>query len=225
MSGRRIAIGDVHGQRVALEALIAWIDPAPGDLLVCLGDYVSGGPETAGVLDAIGALAERPRTVLLRGNHDELMRRALSDPQARAAWMAMGGETVLGSYPHGTGPAAIEAVRARHGPLLDRLAWWHETEHFIFVHGSVDPALAMDQQDPEVLIWQKIGPGTKPHASGKPVICGHTQQSSGLPLDLGHHLCLDTGAKSGRWLTGVDLGARWCWQVDMQGRRRGFELG
>ena len=42
--------------------------------------------------------------------------------------------------------------------------------------------------------------------SGKVVICGHTRQLSGWPLDLGCAVCIDTGAYAGGgWLTCLEV--------------------
>lgn len=41
MTGRTIAIGDIHGCSAALAAIINAIDPQPNDTIVTLGDYVA----------------------------------------------------------------------------------------------------------------------------------------------------------------------------------------
>ncbi|MEP3928754.1 metallophosphoesterase, partial [Rhodopirellula bahusiensis] len=43
-TGRLIAIGDIHGCNVALQAILAAIDPQPSDIVVTLGDVVDRGP-------------------------------------------------------------------------------------------------------------------------------------------------------------------------------------
>ena len=53
MSGRIIAIGDIHGHAVALAALIRLVELQPADTLVTLGDYVDRGPDSKGVLDQL----------------------------------------------------------------------------------------------------------------------------------------------------------------------------
>jgi serine/threonine protein phosphatase 1 len=46
MPGRTIAIGDVQGCSVALDALIEGIRPRPEDVIVTLGDCINRGPGT-----------------------------------------------------------------------------------------------------------------------------------------------------------------------------------
>ena len=53
MSGRIIAIGDIHGHAKALAALIELVRPNHNDVLVPLGDYVDRGPDAKGVLNQL----------------------------------------------------------------------------------------------------------------------------------------------------------------------------
>ena len=69
MSGRIIAIGDIHGCSKALAALVEAIGPGPDDTLVPLGDYIDRGPDSRGVLDQLISLGERCLVVPLMGNH------------------------------------------------------------------------------------------------------------------------------------------------------------
>jgi serine/threonine protein phosphatase 1 len=43
------------------------------------------------------------------------------------------------------------------------------------------------------------------HCSGKIVVCGHSPQTSGEPLDLGFLKVIDTDCSRGGWLTAIDL--------------------
>lgn len=80
MSGRTIAIGDIHGCLAALDALISVIQPGPEDTLITLGDYIDRGPQSRGVLDRLIGLARCCRLVPLVGNHEEALIDALRDP-------------------------------------------------------------------------------------------------------------------------------------------------
>ena len=54
----RIAlISDIHGNNVALDAVLANLQPEPLDLLVCLGDVAATGPQPRAVLEQLRALA------------------------------------------------------------------------------------------------------------------------------------------------------------------------
>ena len=45
MSGRTIAIGDIHGCSEALRAIVEAIQPQHHDTIVTLGDYIDRGPD------------------------------------------------------------------------------------------------------------------------------------------------------------------------------------
>jgi predicted phosphodiesterase len=63
---RLAVISDVHGNRLALEAVLADIALQGVDATVCLGDHVSGPLDPAGAADLVMAL-DGP---VIRGNHD-----------------------------------------------------------------------------------------------------------------------------------------------------------
>lgn len=73
-------IGDLHGETQSLEVIMAKIievaHPVPQNRInfIFLGDYVDRGPDSLGVLERVISFAlENPeRTVLLRGNHEDL---------------------------------------------------------------------------------------------------------------------------------------------------------
>lgn len=90
---RAVVVGDIHGERALLERLLTRADD--DRQLVVVGDLCDRGPDTRGVLD----LLIGRRAVGVRGNHDEVMLRALEghlDP----TWLHphMGGRETLASY-------------------------------------------------------------------------------------------------------------------------------
>ena len=58
------------------------------------------------------------------------------------------------------------------------------------------------------------------HESGKTLICGHTSQDSGLPVNLGHSICIDTAAYKDGWLTCLEVDSGHYWQTNQEGERR-----
>jgi serine/threonine protein phosphatase 1 len=227
---RLLAIGDIHGCLRAFDTLLDAVSPQPEDHLITLGDYVDRGPDSCGVLDRLIALYAGGRLVPLRGNHDVMMLEARehTDP----VWLACGGVTTLRSY--GATDQQIEDLvegRLSFGELLARVParhWqfleedclrWYETEQHFFVHACADPDLPLDQQTEDMLYWQKlIDPCV--HASGKIMICGHTRQKNGLPLDLERTVCIDTNVYEGGWLTCLDVRSGRVWQANEQGQVR-----
>ena len=107
---RTLAIGDVHGSALALDALLAVVAPTAADRLVFLGDYVDRGPDTRGVLDRLIRIRrEFPHAVFLRGNHELMMTRARGDWSECRMWLSVGGERALMSYAK---PGAIASSSA-----------------------------------------------------------------------------------------------------------------
>jgi predicted phosphodiesterase len=65
---RRVAlISDIHGNAVALEAVLADIARRRVDEIVCLGDVAAGGPQPREALERLRTLG----CAVVRGNADE----------------------------------------------------------------------------------------------------------------------------------------------------------
>ncbi len=221
---RTLAIGDLHGCSRALDALLELVDPTRDDELVLLGDYVDRGPDSRGVLDRVIALQQTHRVVALLGNHDQMMLDARGDPGSD--WPTGYGLNTLQSYACSSAPAALEQVPAAHWRLLESCAELHETAAHIFVHANLYPDVDLAEQPTFMTRWEQLDPdASRPHCSGKTMICGHTSQKSGLPLDLGHAVCIDTYAHGGGWLTCLEPATGKVWQARQDGRVRAGWLG
>jgi serine/threonine protein phosphatase 1 len=195
--GRVLAIGDIHGCSAALDALLAVARPTRDDLVVTVGDYVHRGPDSAGVLDRLIALHQTHQVVSLCGNHEELFLEAHANRRAD--------------------------VPPAHLHFIEHVCRdWYETETHLFVHANADPELPLAEQPTHVLRWEKLyGPlGARPHRSGKILVCGHSSQKSGEPLNLGFAVCIDTYCYGGGWLTCLEVGSGHVWQADQRGRVR-----
>ena len=70
------------------------------------------------------------------------------------------------------------------------------------------------------LCWQKLLRSRPPHISGKTVVCGHTAQPEGVPLNLGHLVCIDTWVYGAGWLTCLEAETGHYWQANQQGQTR-----
>src|SRR3954467_12922978 len=142
MPGRTIAIGDIHGCSLALDALLDAINPRPEDTIVTLGDYINRGPATRGVIERLIDLGRRCRLVPLLGNHDQKLLEARSGLHP-TTWIGMGGLATLDSY----GPGRdLSLIPDEHFEFLGRYPSYHETDTRIFVHANYDPDLPMDEQ-------------------------------------------------------------------------------
>jgi serine/threonine protein phosphatase 1 len=219
---RTLAIGDIHGCSQALRALLDAVKPGPDDVIVTLGDYVDRGPDSYGVVDQLLALHQTGRLVALRGNHEEMLLRARESPDLLGSWLDCGGKQALRSYSPLGDDGKIADVPDEHWHFLEHVCIdWHQTRTHIFVHANAYPDLSMDEQPDYMLRWESISRDmSSPHCSGKVLICGHTHQRSGLPLNLGHAVCIDTWAYGKGWLTCLDATTGRIWQANQEGRVR-----
>jgi serine/threonine protein phosphatase 1 len=219
---RTLAIGDIHGCARSLDALLSVVKPGPDDLVVTLGDYVDRGPDSRGVLDRLISLQKTGRVLPLRGNHDLMMLHARQWDEATPIWLACGGQTTLASY----GAPTLRATELRRVPqahwdfLENTCVNWFETATHVFVHASLYPDLPLCDQPEAVLLWEKLAAPVS-HVSGKVLVCGHTLQSGGVPMNWGTTVCIDTGAYViGGWLTCLDVDEGCYWQANENGEVR-----
>lgn len=216
---RILAIGDIHGCYAAFEALLEMIDLQPEDTLVTLGDYVDRGPDSRRVIERLLELRNECHLVPLMGNHEQMMIEAKDSREMRKMWLGFGGAEAVASY-----GGSLDNVPYAHWRFLEkecRLIW--ETETYFFVHAGAYYGKPLDAQTDSYLLWT-VFDGAKPHPSGKTMICGHTSQKNGLPLDKGFGICIDTYAHGGGWLTCLDVENRWVWQANKYGQTRFFHL-
>jgi serine/threonine protein phosphatase 1 len=216
---RTLAIGDVHGHIRALLALAELVPFREDDKLVFLGDYVDRGPDSKGVIQWLIERHKQGNTIALLGNHDQMMLEAPHDSMMLDMWVRCGGDATLRSY-RVDKPITFDDLPDEHFEFLrSTCQLFHETESHIFVHAGVNPDRPLEQQDEDTLLWKKLRVA-RPHMSGKTVVCGHTAQSSGLPLDATHSICIDTWVYGNGWLTCLDVDSREFWQARSTGETR-----
>ena len=197
------AIGDIHGRLDLFERALGAIAARAGEAprtVVCLGDYVDRGPESAGVVARLIEL-EGPDFVCLKGNHEAMMIAAFRPGHdgEMSLWKSNGGRETLDSY------GGRRGVPPEHLAWMNGLAlWWTDNRRY-YVHAGVEPGLPMSQQDERVLLWIRdrflLAPGERCRSH---IVHGHTPRWRGKPNPaecerLAHRTNLDTGA----WLTGV----------------------
>lgn len=194
---RVLAIGDIHGCLHALETLLQAVQPTQNDTVITLGDYVHRGPDTFGVLDRLIALHQTHQTISLLGNHEDIFVNA-----------------------HQVDRSSLSEAHWRF--LEETCRDVYETETHFFVHANAAPDIPIVEQPVFMSRWEKItGPvGVQPHDSGKIMVCGHTAQKSGQPLNLGFAVCIDTYCYGGGWLTCLDVTTGRYWQASQSGQTR-----
>ncbi len=214
------AIGDIHGCAKSLKALVKKIKaharkkhPERDYKIVCLGDYVDRGPDSAKVLDRVIKLEEQGH-IILPGNHDWLMYAALkkrfADKRLIKRWVARGASSALESYglsleESWTYKKIRKAIPGRHRRFLKRLFDGRPIYHvdrddgLFFVHGGVRPGLPLEKQSNNVMLWTRPSDRTAADdpewVEGLRVVHGHSPTSRPVvgPTRVG----LDTAAAYG----------------------------
>ena len=142
---RTIIIGDVHGCRAELEALLDRVAFTSGDRLVFVGDLVARGPDSLGVLD----VARRTGAIVVRGNHEQKL---LDWRHARLAWMR--GEAVAKPPIGRMHRDLARSLRPVDWTLLETSPFFVDLpEHGArIVHAGLVPDVAMEAQSPQTMM-------------------------------------------------------------------------
>lgn len=220
------AVGDIHGHCELLNRLLAMLRDAgmrDDDLLVFVGDYVDRGPDVRGVLERLISLkADRPNTVFLRGNHEQMMLDArkrfnhefdsdnpMQNSDSGMIWFWEGGAETLKSYGPVPNTRWYRVVPEEHWDFIRSTRFEYDHLGYKFVHaGIVPPGRTWKPPDfacdPRLWIRYEFI-GSESDFGGKTVVFGHTPTLSGRPLLMWNKVAIDTGAGKGGPLTAVGL--------------------
>lgn len=213
------AIGDVHGCLDLLEVLVDQIDTvAPDAPLICVGDLVDRGDNSAGVLRFLmDRQARRPAPlVCLAGNHENMLLRFLDAPEDGERWLRHGGLQTLESFGVQLGFGQQEdplttlrdALAEAMGPEMIRWLQSLPTQwvsgNVAVVHAGADPFLPIDAQRTSVLMWGHPAFARQIRPDGIWVVHGHTVVDQPTVGD--GRVGIDTGAYSTGRLTAVRAG-------------------
>jgi len=184
----------------------------PEDTVVILGDYVNRGPNSRGVIERLLGLRQRCQLVPLLGNHDETFLEVLLGRLPTDALLSMNGDATFASYGY---QGSLDVIPHEHVAFLSNCRSIYETERHFFVHANYAPNKPLDQQSRIDMFWRSLRESEPAeHFSRKRAILGHTPQSTGVPLDRGHFICIDTGCVYGGVLTAMDVDQGTLWQAD-----------
>ena len=210
-AGQRIyAVGDVHGRLDLLNELLARIDadlaqrPVDRPIFVFLGDYIDRGRSSRETIDRLIERGGTTECVFLKGNHEQIAIRCLTDANLFQRWMRLGGVETLVSY--GVIPGSlvdakkiIELQAAFHRALpQDHLHFFRSQRlsfasgDFFFVHAGVRPRIELSRQAENDLLWIRDEFLSSKEDFGKTVVHGHTPT---LEIEIrSNRICIDTGA-------------------------------
>lgn len=206
------AIGDLHG-RSDLLARMHGLILADGErrrarrrMVVYLGDYVSRGPDSRGLIDM---LLDRPlpgfEQVALRGNHEDLILRFLDgELGAGGHWLDYGGIQALASYGidwTGDQTAAslgrlrevfAAAFPATHLAFFRSLKVFHVEGGYLFVHAGLKPGIPLAAQETRDMMWIRSSFLGSEADFGRLIVHGHCVSRE--PDVRANRIGIDTGA-------------------------------
>jgi serine/threonine protein phosphatase 1 len=208
------AIGDIHGRLDLLTALHGRIAvdarqrAAARKLLVYLGDYVSRGADSRGVVERVQEW--RPagfEPVWLKGNHEDLLLRFLDgEIDAGRHWFDYDGLDTLADYGvtvadwTARDEASVRALREHFAAALPaaHLAFFRALRvsfvagDYCFVHGGVRPGVPLAQQAAHDCMWIRRSFLDSDLDHGALVVHGHS--ISPEPQVRHNRIGIDTGA-------------------------------
>jgi len=207
---RIYAIGDIHGRLDLLNELLARISgdialrPTVRPLYVFLGDYIDRGTSSRETIDRLIEHGKTHESVFLKGNHELIAIKCLSDRGLFDQWLRLGGLETLVSYgvPAETlanGKQIAELQSAFHGALPQAhfrffrdLKNSFECGDFFFAHAGVKPNVELSRQKENDLLWIRGEFLTSKDDFGKIVVHGHTPARE---IEVGpNRINIDTGA-------------------------------
>ena len=226
--GERIyAIGDIHGRRDCLDALLAKIDAddasrgGASTSLVFLGDLTDRGDDSRGVVERVMEITATRACKLLMGNHEEVFIDSWEgDLPAVRLFHRIGGRETLLSY--GVSEAEYDAadfarltallaerVPAAHIAFLRKFQDSYARGDYLFVHAGIRPGRPIEEQDPGEMRWIRERFLNDPRDHGPMIVHGHTvtAEVDEWPNRIG----IDTGAYASGKLTalGIEGTTRW----------------
>jgi serine/threonine protein phosphatase 1 len=201
---RIYAVGDIHGCYEKLMALMDKLDiDFDTDTLVFLGDYIDRGPSSFEVVEYLVALKKLfPKTVFLKGNHEEMLENYLSGID-KMTYLVNGGQQTLDSYLSRPRQPDDPLIPQEHLDFFNSLLLYYETENYIFVHAGLKIQVPLEEQTVEDLLWIRNKFIQTKHDFGKQIVFGHTPLPE--PLLQPNKIGIDTGAVYGNKLTCVRL--------------------
>ena len=210
-AGLRIyAVGDIHGRLDLLNKLLARINtditlrPTVRPVYVFLGDYIDRGSSSRETIDRLIEHGKTNKSVFLKGNHELIAIKCLSDSSLFDQWLRLGGLETLVSY--GVPPETLangkqiaelqsafhSALPQAHFRFFRDLQNSFECGDFFFAHAGVKPNVELSRQKESDLLWIREEFLSSNDDFGKIIVHGHTPTSE---IEVGpNRINIDTGA-------------------------------
>jgi serine/threonine protein phosphatase 1 len=203
-------VGDIHGRLDLLDKLLALINadliqrPAAKAIYVFLGDYIDRGPSSRQTIDRLIGQGSAHESVFLRGNHESIALKCLTDRALFDRWLRLGGLETLMSYGLpaeilANGRRIVELQSAFHSALpQSHFRFFCDLQDsftcgdFYFAHAGVKPNVELSRQKQSDLLWIRDEFLSSTRDFGKIVVHGHTPATEIQIMP--NRINIDTGA-------------------------------
>lgn len=189
MSGRLIAVGDIHGCHKEFEDLLDKLDLQKDDRLILLGDLINRGPDSGRVVE----LAREHATASLLGNHElrHLNYRRTDDP----------------SHLKKDDYATIGQLRGKDWDYLESMKLTYEDQELgvVLVHAGFLPDRPWQKQPARIVTRiQVVGKDGEPHKRSEMPDAPHWSTLwEGPPFVVYGHTPREDVART-KWTLGID---------------------
>lgn len=225
---RRVyAFGDIHGCHRELQVMLDTLTTQHGanadDLFVFIGDYIDRGPNSKGVIDTLIEWSRtHPKTVFLRGNHEDMLLDFLGmGGNGGEVYLGNGGVEFFKSYgidPHGPLSEVAKSLPKDHLRFLTSLELGVSAGEFLFVHAGINPVESLQDQESHDLMWIRAEFIPREHNIGKTVVFGHTPFAD-IFLHMPFKIGIDTGLVYGNLLSVTELVEGNVFQLELGGMK------
>jgi serine/threonine protein phosphatase 1 len=214
---RIYAVGDIHGRLDLLSACLSRIDEdlaknnSGRSIQVFLGDYIDRGPSSRQTVDRLIERSSHHECVFLKGNHEQLALRSLTDISVFPNWLHFGGLETLVSYGIrattsterrdvlAAQTAFQNAMPSSHLNFFASLKTHFCCGSYFFAHAGVKPGVELSKQGEQDLLWIRDEFLSSRADFGMIVVHGHTPARR---VDArSNRINIDTGAYASELLT------------------------
>lgn len=189
---RLVIISDIHAHAAVFSDLLEKVALRDEDYLVILGDFVNRGPENMAVLGLLKTLADRPRTFIMKGNHESFVTTYVQSQENFKDMLAFLKEDPYVTVLHEMAkildidlyscedPESLRLALMEHFSedldFMDARPLIFENESLICVHAGYDPSFSIEADENKLLKYDFFDEQSPVH--DKTVVVGHWPTSN-----------------------------------------------
>ena len=220
---RVLAVGDVHGHFTEFISLYEKLNFSADDLLIMLGDIISGGKENLKMLRWAMEMISKDNVIILSGNAEyEFLDRFDEDDLSTIERKGKTAKELLDAVQYE--PDIIQKVYyfIKNLPICYSLKISDE-QKFFFCHAGIDPKKPLNKQSKITLLETRPKKFAEDYNGDTLIVVGHTRvqkyfkdDSQTVPRKIPgkNILLMDTGIKKGGLISCVDVLSDKYWQSD-----------